>query len=181
MALLARLALPPGLGKLLGYIGGAALVVALLWTLWARGDHYKGQRDRARHQITLEIDAHKLTKRNYRAAQAQAQEMETARLVRVTNDQQRITANVSSDYARRLADLRARFERMQRDEKARACAFGSTCGVAMPAVPDAASGIDGAPGSEEFSLKRRFVASAQAEQLDALITWVGQQVAVPVN
>ena len=181
MAFIARLALPPGLGKLLGYIGGAALVAALLYALWARGDHFKGQRDRARHQITLEITAHRQSKTNYRAAQQQAQEMETARLVRVTAEQKRITADVSSDYATRLADLRARYERMQRDEKARACAFGTACDKPVPGVPETASGIDGAPGSEGFSLKRRFIASQQAEQLDSLISWAERQLAVPAN
>lgn len=50
-AALSRIALPPGVGKLLGYIGCAALVMALLWALWARGDHYKAKLAVANAQI----------------------------------------------------------------------------------------------------------------------------------
>lgn len=154
---------------------------ALSGWLWHGKNGALAERDRARHQITLEITAHRQSKLNYRTAQQQAQQMETARLVRVTAEQKRITADVSSDYATRLADLRARYDRMQRDEKARACAFGASCDKYVPGTTDAAGRTYAAPGDSGFSLRERFVASAQAEQLDALISWVSQQVAVPVN
>lgn len=139
------------------------------------------ERDRTRHQVTLEIAAHRQTKANYRAAQLQAQQMEAARLARVQTEQQRIAANVSSDYASRLADLRSRYERMHRGEEARALAYGTSGGQSVPAIPDAASRAYDAPGPEGLSLDERFLASQQAEQLDALITWVRTVSAIDVD
>lgn len=164
-----------GLRKGLAYAGGLALAAGLVWGLWARGGHYKAKLASAEHQITLEVAAHRQTKAAYRTAQAQAAKAETARLVRVKDAQQRITANVSQDYTARLTDLRARYDSLRHNETARACAFGTACGKSVPTIPGAPGGTTSPPDEAGLSLAERYLASQQAEQLDALITWVVKQ------
>src|SRR6185369_14826758 len=50
---------------------------------------------------------------NYIAAQKAADDLAKQNVQRVTIEQQRISHEVSSDYARQLADLRARFDRLR--------------------------------------------------------------------
>lgn len=177
---LARLALPQGIRKALAYIGGAALVAALLWALWARGDHYKGQRDRARHQIALEITAHKLTKAGYRQAQAQAQQMETARLVRVQTVYERNNADAKQGYARNVADLNVRYKRLLAQERTRAIAFGPSDRQPVSEATADSCRAFGAPCTDELLAALRD-AEETAIRLVALQGLVVQQERVPVN
>ncbi len=177
---LARLALPQGLGKLLAYIGGAALVCALLWALWARGDHYKGQRDQARHQVTLEIASHRATKAAYRAAQAQAQEMETARLVRAKTVYERNNADAKQGYAHDIADLNSRYQRLREQERTRAIAFGQGSGVTVSEATPGSCRAFGATCTDELLAALRD-AEETAIRLVALQGLVKRQAEVPVN
>lgn len=47
--------IPDGLRKPLAYIGCGLLVVALCVALWARGNHYRGQRDEARTALKDQV------------------------------------------------------------------------------------------------------------------------------
>lgn len=139
----------------------AALIVAVAascW-LWRGKERAEDARDRARAEVAAMIDAQRVAER-----------VEAERNRRKVAAQERVNADVKADYARRLADLRARYERL------RAQAGRSPGSVAVPAFPDAASGTDEAPGSD--GLSRAMMASEQALQLDALITWIEQQRAV---
>lgn len=123
------------------------------------------------------FDAHVQTIRNYHAAQAEAARMEAARLKRVKGEQERISDNVSQDYARDLAALRARYDRLRRQARASA---GSSGGVAMPDVPDAAFGTDATPGGDGFLAILR-AADENTLKLMRLQEWITDQIAVPVN
>ncbi len=180
MGLIARLTLPQWLRGALGYIGAAALVAALLWALWARGDHYKGQRDRARHQITLEITAHRLTKAAYRAAQQQAQEMETARLVRVTTIYERNNADAKQGYAHDIADLNVRYRRLREQEHARTIAFGAPDHQPVSEATPGSCRAFGATCTDELLAALRD-AEETAIRLVALQGLVKRQAEVPVN
>lgn len=153
-----------------------ALFAALCWHQWG---HYKHQAEALRADLNTEVAAHRQTKAAYRAAQQAAEEAETARLARVKAQQEKITDDVSQDYSRRLAALRTRYDRMRAQSGTRADSAPGR--VTVSGLPDAASGIDEAPGSDRFSLDRRMTASQQALQLDALIDWVERQAGVVPN
>lgn len=139
-------------------------------------------------KLFAESAAHRQTKIDYRVAQENAAELEQARLARVKAQQQEITHDIVADYRRRLADARARAEQL-RGETAGAGerAGGAADRERVPAAGDAAGRADEAPGDRGLPLAPandldwRLTATEQAIQLNALIDWVAQQFAVPVN
>lgn len=167
--------------KVMGWIGaGLALVVLGLWvTLEIRTN----QRDDARSELAAEEKAHEQTILNYRWAQERAAQQEAERLARVEQEQQEITRVAAQNYEARIADLRARAERLR---DAPGAAGGTPGNVAVPSVPDAPGGADAAtPGAGlpplGDDLEWRVIATEQAIQLDELIRWVSGQSSVPTN
>jgi hypothetical protein len=132
--------------------------------------------------VSIERRAHAQTKLNYRAAQAEAARLEAARLERVKVEQQEITDEVSADYRRRLADARAAAERL-RAGSARAGEHPAGPGGAqpLPAAGNPAGRADGPPADHGLPLDERLVATEQALQLNALISWVERQAGVRFN
>lgn len=126
--------------------------------------------------------SHRQTKLNFRHAQDQAQARERARLARVASEQQEITDEIVADYRRRLAGARAAYERL-RDERAGygARARGPADGQRLPPPGNAADRADRAAEDPGFSLEERRIATEQAIQLNALISWVAAQLRVEVN
>lgn len=125
---------------------------------------------------------HRQTKANFRAAQARAAQLEAERLLRVEREQQEITDEVTADYRRRLADARARAEQL-RAEPGRTGEHpaGAADRDRLPAAGDAAGRADGAAAHPGLSDYERLVATEQAIQLDALISWVERQAGIEVN
>lgn len=156
----------------------------------------EGERD-------AERAAHQATKDNYRAAQAEAARLEAARLDRVRAQQEDISDAIELDYRARLADLGARAERLRQELRTRGEPAGAGRGVEGAALRDAAGGSGEAAGdyrlpavgagsarrsgaglfgrSPEEQLERDVVATRQALQLDALISWVLEQSAIDPN
>ena len=132
---------------------------------------------------------HRQTKKNIRDAQFRAAQLEQARLARVNARQKEITDDVAQDYAARLAALRARVERLRHDRQGGAIAGSAPGCEPVPGVSVASGGTAqapadcGLPGStvRADQFERDVVASEQAEQLDALITFVTRQGAVDPN
>ena len=149
----------------------AALITSLCLSAWLW--HGKGKAIDARD---AEIASHRQTKADYRTAQAVAKEMETERLVRVEKEQQEITDAALQHYNVQLAAARAKYERLR---ESRAIAARAPGGEPVSDVPVSSPGIDPAP--DDFGLSARLVATGQALQLDALISWVERQAAVDPN
>lgn len=166
------------LGLVTRYPLHCAIVAPCCLSLWFwHGKREAIERGDALVQVAAsEIRAHRQTKANYRVAQEQAAALESARLARVKADQEKINADVSEDYRQRLADLRARYDRL-RAQSGTGIA-GTTRSVAVPSLSTAASGTDEAPTD---GLSWQLKASEQAIQLDALIDWVQRQATVQVN
>lgn len=112
----------------------------------------------AETSLNEERTNHQLTKSNYALAQQSAQELESFRLARVTEEQQRITDNVESNYARRIAELD---QRLRAQAESRTTAGGPTDPVAVPGVSNSSCNPD--------ETTRYLI------QLDELITWAEQQ------
>jgi hypothetical protein len=133
----------------------------------------------ARQDAKTQFDAHVQTIRQYRAAQVAAAAADRARLARVSTDQERISDDVSQDYTRRLADLRARYERLR--SEAPAGTGSAASGQPVPGISAPAGGAAAPAGGDGFSLGRRLTASEQALQLDALIGWAERQHGIDPN
>ena len=164
---------------LLPYLAAAALV----WWLWSGRQDALQQRDTARAALAAanaatatEIAAHRKTKDDYRAAQAEAARLDAERITREKARQQEINDAASKDYAASLAALRTRYQRLL--DSARA---GSAAGSA--AGNDAVSGLSASPGGtagaanlrlagtagECLTPAERLMAAEQALQLNDLI------------
>ena len=182
--------------KLLGLRGSIALAlaIALAGVMW-RADAISADRDRwegasrtLAGRVLEERLAHRKTKFAYRLAQAQAAKLEAQRIERVKIEQQEITDDVTKAYSFRLADARARAERL-RGEIGRAGKHptGAAGGEPVPGTGAAAGRADEAPADPGLpapsvdELAWRLVATEQAIQLDELINWVERQAAVAVN
>ncbi len=124
-----------------------------------------------------EADNHRKTKDSIRTAMLDAQRREVFRLARVKAEQERENTNAAVSYNRRLADLRAHYDRLRRD--ARAGAESATGGQSVPGLPAPAFGADAATGADRLSVELE--CSANALQLDELITWVERQAAINPN
>jgi len=124
-----------------------------------------------------EADNHRATKDSIRKAMADAQRREVFRLARVRAEQERESTNAEASYNRRFADLRAHYDRLR--GKARTGAESAAGGQPVPGLPAPAFGADAAPGADRLSLELE--CSANALQLDELITWVERQAAIDPN
>lgn len=124
-----------------------------------------------------EQKAHKKTKDGYAQAQVTAQLLEQQRIDHVEAEQERITQNVKSSYDRRLAELRARFDRLRNDQ-AGTSAGGASDHLDLSGVSGTAGGAHEAPVDHGLSAEERLIASEQALQLDELISFVESQLRV---
>lgn len=161
------------------------LAVALAW-------HWLVIGPRLRTDLASEKAAHLETKQaweqdigNFLAAVAEAGRFDAANAERVRSEQDAINRRIADDYEARLRALRARAAAAAAGgvrhivESPTAASGGA--GAAVPGLPDAAGRSGEAPDPAGFPLAAAVIASEQALQLDALISWVEQQAAVDVN
>ena len=149
----------------------AALIASLCVCAWLwranNGLHDTIKAERARYAETVA---------NFKDAQAKAELAQKANLARVSIQQRNITDETLDDYNRRVADLRARYQRLL--SQGNRSASGN---AAMPAIPDATGRIDEAADENGLPAADALTASEQALQLDALITWVERQAKVETS
>lgn len=148
-----------------------SLLLTLAAVCWYRGERIKT----LEAKLAAEQSRYEQQVSDYRAAYqtAVANAHAAARFVEV--QQERITHEVSADYQARLADVRARYQRLLTEAKAD---FRDAGEADLPGVSDAASGPDDPAAYCGLSLETRLVASEQAIQLEALQDWLRGQVAV---
>jgi len=105
---------------------------------------------------------------------AQALAADRTNVKRVVADQARISEDRISAYRSRIAALDARVAELRKSAAGGAVSGGR--GPASVSTPGAAPGrVDGAAGSDGFSLELRATASRQAIRLDELQKWVRSQ------
>lgn len=160
--------------KLLGWRGsvGLALFAALVLLLVIQtGEkrHWKKQSDRFEQLYSDEKLALETTVANYRRAAAEAHASDLANIARVQTEAAHLNERTTNDFETRLADARARAERLRREAAAHP---GSAGGTNVSGVSTAASGIAQAPGEDGLSGADRLIATEQAIELDELIRWV---------
>lgn len=150
-----------------------------------------GQRDAARRHGEVVQAAFDRTVETYRKARLEAERLQGQRDKRVAEAQAAITKETVDDYEARLADARARADRLRKQLAAQADrSHSGEAGVSAPG--QAAGGAAKASGDQGLSatgeacrggmtLNERLIATEQAIQLDALIDWVTKQSAIDVN
>ena len=173
----------PRLLNLQGMIGIAASLLLLTLFIVKAGDsrHWRKQSARYEQLYSAEQSARAQTIANYRAAAETARLQDRANAVRVAADQRAISERTTNELETRLADARARAQRLQLGHGSPTAAGGGGRAAPVPAAR-AASGAAGRSSQEGgFSLADRLVATEQAIQLDELIKWVNRQAAIRVD
>lgn len=188
-----RLLAPIGRWLLADWRNGplAMLLLCVLAHQFLIDPRLRAERETARaghRQVQQVLDQ---TVETYRKAQLAAAEAATANRRRVEGEQARISKEIAGDYETRIAAARARAADLA--EQLRGAGTRTPAGAALavpvPGIPAAAGGAAEAPGDDGFpapgtaplTLEERLIATEQAIQLDALISWVERQAGVPVN
>ena len=166
--------------NLQGMIGFAAALLLLALFLVKAGEarHWRKQSGRYEQLYLAEQGARAQTIANYRAAADAARKEDLANAKRVAAEQRTISERTSHDLEARLADARARAQRLQLGQGSPAAAGGGRRAAAVPAGRAAAGAAGRAAEEDGFPFSDRLLATEQAIQLDELIKWVTGQAAV---
>ena len=162
--------------NLQGMIGIAAALLLLALFLVKAGEarHWRKQSGRYEQLYRAEQSARAVTIANYRAAAETARKLDLAHAGRVAAEQRAISERTEDALQARLADARARAQRLQLDARPAAARRGGRA-ASVPA-PAQTPGAAGRPAEKDgFPLADRLLATEQAIQLDELIKWVGAQ------
>jgi hypothetical protein len=168
--------------RLLNWQGIAGIAVALVLTIMltvqkletVRWKKDSEQFEKLYHQ---EQAAFATTVANTRAAADAARAADLANAQRVAAEQRAINQRSEDEFEVRLADARARADRLR--VEAGAADRGSAGAAPVSGLSAAARGIDQAAG--ENRLPDALLATEQAIQLDELIKWVKEQAKVDNN
>lgn len=154
------------IGGALPYLVFAVAIFGLVYWIDHRGY------SRAEAKYTAEIT--KLQdKIRTKTAEALAEDLAHARVIEQA--QAAISQEVSHDYQARIADVRARYERLLAQAKADP---GRRRPADLPGLPTAIGGSDAAPPENRLPPADALIATEQAIQLDSLITEIERQAAI---
>jgi hypothetical protein len=143
--------------------------------------HWKKQSGQYERLYKQEQEAFAGTVANYRAAAEQARATDQANARRVLADQAQINERTSHDLETRLADARARAERLRVETARGAAAPGGRGTAPVPGLPAAPAQPAQAASQDRLPRSDRLIATEQAIQLDELIKWVRRQHSVDSN
>jgi hypothetical protein len=161
----------------------AVAVTLLLLALLAQADQtrrWRAQSVRFEQLYLAEQKARARIIADYRAAAELARQRDAANAARVAAEQKLINERIIHDLETRLADARARAERLQLGQR-QAAAGGGARPAPVPAGRAAPGPARPAPAQDRLSLADRLIATEQAIQLDELIRWVKAQSAVQTS
>ena len=165
-----------------GIAGLAVSIVLALLLVTAKVDarHWRKQSAQFEMLFRDEARANAATTANVRAATEQARQTDAANAERVAVAQAQINERTVNQLEDRLADARARAQRLRLQSQA-AADFRRGGSAAMPRLPAAAAGAVEGPREDRLSDSDALTATLQAIQLDELIRWVRAQSAVEVE
>lgn len=173
MMMALRLLNPQGIAGL-----AASLCLALLLVVQkVETRHWKKEAGRQEQLYRGAQAALSGTEANYRAAAEQARAADRAAAERTRAAQSNVSERTIHDYEARVADARARADRLR--VGAQAAADPRPRGdAAVPGLSAAARGAAQTPGQDRLPESDALIATEQAIQLDELIEWVKAQAAV---
>ena len=162
-----------------GIAGLAAATILALLLIAAKIDarHLGKQSARFEQLYRAEAKAHAETIANFKIATERARAADRANVERVEAAQSSISERITNDFQSRLADARARAERLRGHPQA-ASDLGAGRSAPMPGLPASPAGPAQGPRQDRLPDPDRLIATEQAIQLDALIKWVRAQAAV---
>jgi hypothetical protein len=171
--------------RFLGIQGIAGIAVSLALAILLviqKGEtrHWRKQSASFEQLYSHEQAAFAETVADYRASAEQARAADKAAAQRVAADQRAINQRTTHDFESRLADVRARAERL-RLESAGAADSGARRTAPVSALSAAARSADQATNQDRLPPADALTATEQAIQLDELIKWVGAQAKVDNN
>jgi len=142
--------------------------------------HWRKQSEKFEQLYQQEQAALATTAASYRAAAERAQANDQANAERVRRAQAQINQETSYAYETRLADARARAERL-RVGPAPAANRGSGRAPPVPGLSAAARSTPEIAGEDRLPAADALTATEQAIQLDELIHWVRKQHGIDPN
>jgi hypothetical protein len=168
------------IGKLLGILVMVGIICAQSsmihrWHMHYNSEHEAHLRDNAAHDQTVA---------NYRAAADAARLADKANAERVKSLGDQISKERSDEYQKRIADARARAERLRRLSQGSGAGKANTCGAGtapVSGVPAAAGGTPEAACKDRLPAGDALTATEQAIQLDELIKWIIKVAHINVN
>jgi hypothetical protein len=172
--------------RLLGPQGIVGLVVAVCLAgllLLQKGEtrHWRRQSGQFEQLYRGDQAAFAGTVANYRAAAAAARVEDEAAAKHVAAQQQAINQRSTHDYETRLADARARAQRLRVEAASTAADSRGRGAAPMSDLPTPPRSADQTAGEGGLPVEDRLTATEQAIQLDELIKWVKRQSAIDPN
>lgn len=167
--------------RLLPWLGLAAIpLVGLLVAQTIDARHWHKQSDRYEQLYHDEQGAHRQTQLNYHIAAEKARKDDLANKQRVEREQKAASDERTKAYEARLADARARAERLRHELEAATHPSGAGK-PSVPGVSNAPGRPDGSASEGGLSLADRLTATEQAIRLDELQKWVKQQLGIDME
>jgi hypothetical protein len=166
-----------------GIVGLVASLALLGLLLLQKGEtrHWRKQSGQFEQLYRDGQSAFARTVADYRAAADAARSADRAAADRLRASQNAITQRSTHDLEIRLADARARADRMRGGARAASADSGRGRATAMPTLPGAAGSAAQAAGQGGLPPGDALSATEQAIQLDELIKWVRRQSALDPN
>ncbi len=162
-------------------IAVSAILAILLGLQMTHTRHWHKQSDRFEHLYDAEKIAHQGTILNYREAAETARKADAANKARAQREQVAINTEREQSYEARIADARARADRVRREQGTTAAHPGSSGGAPVSRLPGPPSDDGAASPEAGLSLDDRLIATEQAIQLDELIRWVNSQTRIDLQ
>ena len=165
-------------------IAGIAVGLALaILLVLQKGEtrHWKKQSGSFEQLYRRSETAFAETVANVRAAADVARAADRANADRVPAAQHAINERTAHDFEARLADARARAQRLRIQSAGAATHPGARGGAPLPGLPAAAGLAAQTSGEDRLSGADALTATEQAIQLDELIKWVRRQHSVDPN
>jgi membrane protein involved in colicin uptake len=161
----------------LGWQGAVGLVVAailgtLLFLQHGETRHWQGQATKFEQLYKGEQSAHRQTVINYQNAAEQARKKDVANKARAEAEQKAERERTLREYEARIADARARAERLRQQLNKAGANPGSSGAAGLPGDSAASPGANAASPEGGLSIDERLIATEQAIQLDELIDYV---------
>lgn len=141
--------------------------------------HWRKQSDQFAHLYHDEQASFAATVSNYRAAAAAARSADETAARHLADEQRAINERTEHEFEARLADVRARAERLHFAAAQADPSRGAA--TRMPGISDSSGGVDQATRENRLSPRDALTATEQAIQLDELIGWVKAQAALDPN
>ena len=156
--------------NLQGWIGLAASL--LLWIHFGgAARHWHKQATQFEQLFRAEKAAFATTVANYRAAQVKADQLAAANVVRVETEQRKVLTDRETSYESRIADARARADRLRAGASSTHPGGANQAGVSGVST---ATGVGQASAQGGLSTEDALIATEQAIELDELIkAWQG--------